>query len=400
MSRQVSINKLEGSILPSGVTLEIDKNTHKMRPRKILKNAKPFDDFIWHNTKYKIRIDISDFCKDQYEANIRRVIILYKGQYYTQYNEELDTIVTIDVNGKLFNHRNGIIIVDYNPNEELLDKIRQFRINHPDDPTQKLYLVTSENANYTREKYEMDRSYEWFEEKCIGRLALWETDRQNVETMPELYKREWVIGKKELKRQHKKFFQPEGKSVKIGQLWKHQPWTGRPFYNLMYMDQFKIYDSETHKVIFESLHDGWGPIVMAVRRYMKDHAFEYYNTDRYAICAGRVRKTQEWIDIVRYDTMNNLYLNVECFIAPYKWQSRIMNEEDRKRRNHLPYDKNKLNKFNLTKAMLNECTDDITPLYLKQRQINKEDFELMNDIVEFYDNANDDLQDIHNKISE
>lgn len=388
MSRQVSINKLEGSVLPEGVTLYIDKETQKMQPRKILQNAKPFNDFMWHGTNYIIRVDLGDYCKDRFEANIRRVILLYRGKYYTQYNEELDTIVTIDVDGKLFNHRNAIIIVEYNLTNNILNKIRNFRINHSDDPTNKLYLITSENSNYIREKYEMDRSYEWFEEKYTGRLALWETERQNPIKTPDLYKREWVIGKKELKRQHKKFFQPEGKSVKIGQLWKHQPWTARPYYNGMYMDQFKIYDSETGKIIFESINDGWGPIVMAVRRYMKDHAFEYYNTDRYAICAGRVRKTQEWIDIVRYDTMNNLYFNEQNFILPYKWQSRIMNEEDRKRRNKLPYNKNKLNKFNLTKAMLNECKDDIEPLFLKKRRIKEEDNKLMNEAIKYYDTLN------------
>lgn len=347
MSRQVSINQLEGSILPTGVTLEIDEHTRKMRPRKILQNAKPFDDITWHGKTYKIRVDLGDYCLTRFEANIRRIILLCRGRYYTQYNEELDEIVAVDVNGKLFNHRNAIIIVNINPSAEFLDKINQFRNNHIDDPTNKLYLITSTDANYVREKYEMDRSYEWFEEKYVGKLALWETERQNVEKTPDLYKREWVIGRKELKRQHKKFFQPEGKSVKIGQLWKHQPFIGRPYYNSLFMDYFHIYDSETKKVLFEE--SNWGSIVMTVRRYMKDHAFEYYNTDRYVICAGRVRKTQKWIDIIRYDTMNNLYLEEEHFIPPFKWQLRIINHEDRKRRQGLPYDERKLSKFTINK---------------------------------------------------
>ena len=347
MSKQVSINKLEGSILPEDVTLEINPDNKKMRPRKILQNAKPFEDFVWHGIVYKVRVDLGDYCQSRFEANIRRVILLYRGKYYTQYNEELDMIVTVDVNGKLFNHRDALIVVNINPDEEFLNKIAAFRNNHPDDPKSKLYLITSDRANYTRQKYEMDRSYEWFEEKFIGRLALWETARQNVEMTPDLYKREWVIGKKELKRQHKKFFQPEGKSVKIGQLWKHQPFTGRPYFDQMFLDDFHIYDSETKEIIFQETN--WGSIIMAVRRYMKDHAFEYYNTDRYVICAGKVRKTQQWVDIIRYDTMNNVYLNEEHFIPPFKWQTKIINHEDRKRRNGLPFDERKLNKLALTK---------------------------------------------------
>ena len=344
MSKQVSINKLEGSLLPPGVTIEVDNKTQKMRPRKILQNAKPFDDFVWRSQTYKMRADLGDYCKDRFEANIRRVILLYRGKYYTQYNEELNEIVTVDVDGKLFNHRNAIVIVDINPSSQMLEKINNFRQNHEDV---KLFLVTSENVPYTREKYEMDRSYEWFQEKFTGRLALWETPRQNVDKTPDLYKREWVVGKKELKRQHKKFFQPEGKSVKIGQLWKHQSFTGRPYYDSLYLDYFHIYDNETKEILFEE--SNWGSIIMAVRRYMKDHAFEYYNSDHYVICAGRIRKTQKWVDIIRYDTMNNLYIDEEHFIPPYKWQLRIINNEDRKRRKGLPFDERKLNKLNLTK---------------------------------------------------
>lgn len=311
MSKKVSINRKEGSILPVGVTIEIDKVTHKMKPKKILKNAKPIEDKIINGITYKMRTDIGDFCKDRFEANILRVILLYKGTFKRHHLDNYNLDVIIDEQGKLFNHKMAYILINLNPSEEILNTIQQFRNDHHNDKFNKLYLVTSEKTNYKLMPYEMDRTYEWFEQQFKGRLALWETVRQNVDKTPDLYKRQWVIGKKELKRQHKKFFQPEGKSVKIGQLWKKQPFKGRPYYDQMFMDTFKVYDSETNDIIFE--HNNWGSIIMAVRRHMKDNAYEYYNTDRFAICAGHVKKTDEWVDIIRYDTMSTLYLNSSHF---------------------------------------------------------------------------------------
>lgn len=312
MSKKVSINRKESSILPIGTIIEIDSTTHKMRPKKILENAKPIEDKIINGITYKMRTDIGDFCKNRYEANILRVILLYHGKFNRHHFEDYNLDVIFDENGKLFNHKAAYVVIDINPSQDTLNNIQHFRNDHPNDKYNKLYLITSEFINYQRQPYEMDRSYEWFEKQFKGRLALWETERQNVDKTPDLYKRQWVIGKKELKRKHKKFFQPEGKPVKIGQLWEKQPFKGRPQYDKMFMDTFKIYDSETNNIIFE--HDNWGSIIMAVRRYMKDNAYEYYNTNRFAICAGHVKKTNQWVDIIQYDTMANLYLNKAHFM--------------------------------------------------------------------------------------
>ena len=40
-----------------------------------LKNAKLYDDFVWHNRRYKLRTDINDFCQTRFEANIIRIIL-------------------------------------------------------------------------------------------------------------------------------------------------------------------------------------------------------------------------------------------------------------------------------------------------------------------------------------
>ena len=313
MSRKVSINRKEGSILPIGVEVTPDPITHKMKPKKILENAKPIADKVINGIIYKMRVDVGLFCKDIYEANILRILLVNKGRFEQKHLDDYNLDVIIDIDGKLFNHKKALVVVDYSFSDSNYKNIIKFRDEHPDDKFNKMYLITAEDSGYTREKYEMDRSYEWFEKQYKGRIALWETKRQNVDKTPDLYKRQWVIGKKELKRKHKKFFQPEGKSVKIGQLWKKQPFIGRPKYDNMFMDTFKIYDSETNELIFN--HDNWGSIVQEVRRHMKDNAYEYYNTERYAICAGHVKKTDEWVDIIRYDTMATLYLNKEHFIT-------------------------------------------------------------------------------------
>lgn len=291
------------------------------KSKKIFLNAKPFDDIIWHNKKYKMRVDIGDYCKDIYEANIRRIIQL-NGSYYTKYNSYLDDITTIDKDGILF-APNTEIYIQYNIDKNLLNYAKQ----------QSIQVISNNEYIKLQNKYKHS-------------IPLWETFQQNVDNNPDLYKHKWVIGKRELKRQYKKFFCPHGQIVKIGQLWQHQPWTGRPFYNSMYLDNFKIYTDQN--IIFE--FNEWGPIVMAIRRYLKDHVNEYYNTNKYVYCAGRIRKTQEWIDIVKYDAINNYYLNIDYFIPAYTWQSKIINEENRKKRKHLPYDIRKLSKYNLTNA--------------------------------------------------
>ena len=381
-STQMSINKLEGSLLPYGVTAEIDPVTQKIRPRKILQNARQYEPFVWRNTTYKIRVDINDYCKNFHTANIIRAILLYQGDYYTQFNEELDEIVLIDVNGKLFNHRNSIVIVDINPSEELIEKIQNFRNNHVDDPANKLYLITSEHANYIRERYEMNRSYEWFENICQSRISLWENEKFNVDTHKLIFQREWYRGKKELKRQHKKYFFPSGKAVHIGDLWQSQAgkWTGRPYYDGHFMDNFRIYDmDEPEKTLFES--SNWGDLTLFVRRYMKDNSYYYHDSDHYVIIAGRIRKTQEWKPIVRYCTMSNLFIDLEHFKPIPYWKLRIMNYHDRQRRKGLPYDENKLNPHNLTK--------------LDKLQFEEEHPELL-----FYSRKREDLQYIDNSTEE
>ena len=299
--KKVSINRKEGTILPLNTDVNINPVTKKIKSKH--ENARPIEDKIINGITYKMRTDINAFCKDRFQANILRVIILNQGKFHFTEINGLNIIV--DEDGKLFNHKSAYVLVDINPSEKTLNIINDFRINN------KLYLITSEKINYQWQPYEMNRTYEWFEKKYKPNLALWETTRQNVDTTPDLYKRHWVIGKRELKRKHKKFFQPEGKSVKIGQLWIKQPFKGRPYYDKMFMDTFKIFDSETNDIIF--VHDNWGSIIMKVRQYMKDNAYEYYNNNRCAICSGHVKKTNEWVDIVRYNTMTNTFINTEHF---------------------------------------------------------------------------------------
>lgn len=302
--KKISINRKEGSLLPLGVGLDLQNTTTKIKTIK--QDTPDILEKIINNITYKLRMDINEFCKDRFEANMLRVIKLYKGTFTRKVIDGLDVIV--DEQGKLFNHKFAYVYININPTEEILKRIQLFRNNHPNDKFNKLYLVTSKQANYNWQPYEMNRSYEWFEGKFKSKIALWETARQNVDLTPDLYKRQWIMGKKELKRQHKKFFQPQGQSIKIGLKWHKQPFKGRPYFEKQFIDSFKIYDSETKEIIFE--HTNWGSIVQKVRQYIKDNAYEYYQTNRYAICAGYIQKQDLWIDIVKYDTLTNEYTKI------------------------------------------------------------------------------------------
>ena len=101
-----------------------------------LKNAKLYDDFVWHNRRYKLRTDINDFCQTRFEANIIRIILFCKGKYITYYNEILDKIIIIDIDGKLFNVKNAKIIVEYKLTDLFLDKINYSRYK------EKMFLIT------------------------------------------------------------------------------------------------------------------------------------------------------------------------------------------------------------------------------------------------------------------
>ena len=306
-------NNHKGAIILANITKE--------GTTKVLKNAKQIEDKVYNGVVYKMRTDIGFPCKDMYIANIYRILIVNKVKFsrsistITVDDEEVELDVIGTEGNALFNFRNETIIPIYKPTDKEIKAIKIFkeRINELNDTFVKhrVFVIASESSNYIRDKYEAERSYEWFAKKYQPLIALWETDRQNVDKTPDLYKREWVIGKKELKRKHKKFFQPNGKSVKIGQLWKKQPFVGRPKYDNNFINTFKIYDSETNDIIFE--HDNWGSIVAKVRQHMKDNAYEYYDTGRYAICAGHVKKTDEWVNIIQYDTMTNRYINLEHF---------------------------------------------------------------------------------------
>lgn len=271
--------------------------------KKILQNAKPIGVKIINGTTYKMRVDIGTFCRNRFEANIIRIILFNNGRFIYKFLEDYNLDVIIDIDGILFNHKNAYIYVDLNIADGILDKINNFRMNN----INYLYIITSK-----QNQYKVYKTYEQFQNQFKDKIPLWETSKQNVDKNPDLYKKQWTIGKKEIKRKHKKFFQPKGESVKIGQLWKKQPFKGRPYYDKRFIDTFKVYDSLTKEVIFE--HTNWGSIILAVRRYMRDHAIDYYNKERFAICAGRIKKTQEWVDIIKYDTMTNHFLNCEHFI--------------------------------------------------------------------------------------
>ena len=47
---------------------------------------------------------------------------------------------------------------------------------------------------------------------------------------------------------------------------------------------------------------------------MKDNAYEFYNVDRFAVCEGHVKKLDIWVDIVKYNTINNYYLNKDKLV--------------------------------------------------------------------------------------
>ena len=63
---------------------------------KILLNAKPIEDKIINNIPYKMRVDVGDFCKDRFEANILRIILLQHGKFKRQrLNNGLNIIIDI-----------------------------------------------------------------------------------------------------------------------------------------------------------------------------------------------------------------------------------------------------------------------------------------------------------------
>lgn len=269
--------------------------------KKILQNAFIIPDKIINNIVYKMRVDINDYCKDYFEANILRVILYNKGTFIRK--NLLDKInVIIDINGIFFNKINTQIIV--NPSIDEINIIKQHNLID-------ICLIVL-NETSLLELSNLNKLYTSFQNEYQSKIPLWETKKQNVDVTPDLYKKQWIIGKKETKRKYKKVFSPQGQLVKIGQLWQKQPFKGRPYYDKMFMDNFKIYDKLTNNVIFE--HTNWGSIILQVRRYLKSNAMYYYNNNNFLICSGHVKKIDKWVDIIQYNTISNLYLNIEHFL--------------------------------------------------------------------------------------
>lgn len=269
--------------------------------KKILQNAFLIPDKIINNITYKMRVDINDYCKDYYEANILRVI-LYNNGTFTRKNLFNRLNVIIDINGILFNQTSARIII--NPSIDEINIIKQYNLTD-------IYFIILNETNLNKLS-NLSKLYTSFQNEYQPKIPLWETKKQNVDTTPDLYKKQWIIGKKETKRKYKKVFAPQGQLVKVGQLWQKQPFKGRPYYDKMFIDNFKIYDKLTNNIIFE--HTNWGSIILQTRRYLKNNATYYYNNDNCLICAGHIKKTDKWIDIIQYNTISNLYLNTEHFL--------------------------------------------------------------------------------------
>ena len=145
--------------------------------------------------------------------------------------------------------------------------------------------------------------YEKLEKQYINKIPLWETKDKNLKKYPDLYNDDkWIVGKRENKRVHQKLLiLDNGFKLKIGYLWKHQPFNQRPKYNNKFVKSFKVYYN--NNVIIEN--ENWGAILSQAQQYIKDNAKVFYDNYDKLLIRGFCKSENIEFDIVEFDILEN-----------------------------------------------------------------------------------------------
>lgn len=252
-----------------------------------------------------IRHDIGHFAASTYESNIYR-IFQYENK---KYKKEYECIFPLKYkNGEIKNYRidiqdidglfckNAYLEIKGYMDEKSEEKIKLFREQYPQ---YKLLII----GNCDGKKVKCDISYKELEDKYKPLLPLWETSTKNAKKYPDLYNDEkWIIGKREQKRVHNKLLIFEnGFKLKIGYLWRHQPFNQRPTYNNKFVKMFYVYDGN-NKIIE---NENWGAILSQTQQYIKDNAKEFYDKYKKLIVKGYCKSANIEFNIVEFDILEN-----------------------------------------------------------------------------------------------
>lgn len=137
----------------------------------------------------------------------------------------------------------------------------------------------------------------------INKIPLWETIYKNLKKYPDLYNDEkWIIGKRENKRIHNKLLiLDNGFKLKIGYLWKKQPFKQRPTFNKKFIKNFKTYYNG--KLIIED--ENWGSILSKSKQYIKDNSRKFYDNYDKILIKGYCKSENIEFDIVEFDILEN-----------------------------------------------------------------------------------------------
>lgn len=151
-----------------------------------------------------------------------------------------------------------------------------------------------------------DTEYDFIDSIYKNKLPLWETPTKNARKYPDLYNdSKWIIGKREQKRVHNKLLIFEnGFKLKIGYLWKHQPFNQRPTYKNKFVKMFYLYDNE-NKLILEN--ENWGAILSQTQQYIKDNAKQFYDEYKKVTIKGYCKSEDVEFTIVKYDILENYW---------------------------------------------------------------------------------------------
>lgn len=183
-----------------------------------------------------------------------------------------------------------------------------------------LYYIKDENniihINFNEKDYEvLDKHY-------INIIPLWETEQKNAKKYEDLYNdKKWIIGKRELKRVHNKLLildngTEEGFKLKVGFLWKKQPFEHRPTYT-KYKKFVKMFEARLdNNVIIEN--ENWGAILAQTQQYIKDNAKQFYDSYDKISIYGYCKSENKWFEIVKFDILQTEWLvNNECLTSEF-----------------------------------------------------------------------------------